>query len=487
MTLVTTPKYEVLFSYETPVAALEIASGKLFKTDKKWSVTTSRQINKWLGGEEAEARPQEFFDGLNEAVKKAKIEESVINSIIESINWISNRQMSVIKESTVDYGTVEYGGETYTLLDNAEPTNRLLPGNYDNISDVSDGEEYQFEMSCPARNENGDECIVYWIFTDIKGEGGNEDYSNFDYDDVDRVKCDGVNESVEDDGDKLWWTSSSGNIEIQMSLDQAESVSVGGQDASGAVAEVLEDPFIQDQLAKISDEELIKALSEYGAWDDEELQDRARNEERLIWIAGGDISEEQFMKGSDEEELQEDTQNYNDKFYVFDDGGEDSESGSTDRYTIILADDYDREVDTENVDEQTPIPCLISGNDPRGTSGHDSIVLKDLIKVLNAPEMEYKKDTYLGDRIEFSQLPEAVQKFAISEYDYALSEEKEQVNESGSLDQALQYMNQLIAKGVEYPDAHTQAIMKFDVDGDDLADLYDNQDLQEIVNVFNTR
>lgn len=268
MTLVTTPKYEVLFSYETPVAALEIANGKLYRTDKKWSVTTSRQINKWLGGEEAELRPQEFFDGLNEAVKKAKMEESVINSITESINWIANRQMSVNEAEEVE-------------------------GN---------------DMDSEAE-------------------------------------------------DKLWWTSSSGNIEIQMTLDQAESVSVGGQDASGAVAEVLEDPFIQDQLAKISDEELIKALSEYGAWDDEELQDRARNEERLIWIAGGDISEEQFMKGSD-----------------------------------------------EDLDE---------------------------------------------------------------------------ANQSGSLDQALQYMNQLIAKGVEYPDAHTKAIMKFDVDGDDLAYLYDNQDLQE--------
>jgi len=51
----------VLFSYETPVAA--ITTEGAFKTEKKWSNTTSRHINAW-GGKEWTTRPQAFFDAL---------------------------------------------------------------------------------------------------------------------------------------------------------------------------------------------------------------------------------------------------------------------------------------------------------------------------------------------------------------------------------------------------------------------------------------
>lgn len=60
----------IFFSYKTPVAAFVSGEGYL-KTEKKWSVTTSRHINKWLdkiGGVGtsaiAQTRPQEFFDNL---------------------------------------------------------------------------------------------------------------------------------------------------------------------------------------------------------------------------------------------------------------------------------------------------------------------------------------------------------------------------------------------------------------------------------------
>jgi hypothetical protein len=63
----------VLFSYKTPVAAWVSGIGYL-RTDKKWSNTTSRHINQWLGDSyvsgrgindgSAQFRPQEFFDGL---------------------------------------------------------------------------------------------------------------------------------------------------------------------------------------------------------------------------------------------------------------------------------------------------------------------------------------------------------------------------------------------------------------------------------------
>ncbi len=37
----------VLFSYETPVAAI-LPSGRAVRTAKKYSVTTTKHINKWL-------------------------------------------------------------------------------------------------------------------------------------------------------------------------------------------------------------------------------------------------------------------------------------------------------------------------------------------------------------------------------------------------------------------------------------------------------
>lgn len=52
----------VLFSYKTPVAAN--IGGQLYRTDCRWSVTTSKHINKWLNGAKAEYKEQAFFDGL---------------------------------------------------------------------------------------------------------------------------------------------------------------------------------------------------------------------------------------------------------------------------------------------------------------------------------------------------------------------------------------------------------------------------------------
>lgn len=53
----------ILFSYRTPVAA-QTADGFYVRTDKHWSVTTSRHINKWLSGARCEVKPQSYFDGL---------------------------------------------------------------------------------------------------------------------------------------------------------------------------------------------------------------------------------------------------------------------------------------------------------------------------------------------------------------------------------------------------------------------------------------
>ena len=52
--------YQVLFSYQTPVACL--SDNGYYRTSTKWSSTTSRHINKWLEGVKYEVQPQNWFD-----------------------------------------------------------------------------------------------------------------------------------------------------------------------------------------------------------------------------------------------------------------------------------------------------------------------------------------------------------------------------------------------------------------------------------------
>lgn len=59
----------ILISYETPVA-LHIEGMGYIVTEKKWSRTTSRHINKFLNGDKPyKTETQEFFDNLLSEVK----------------------------------------------------------------------------------------------------------------------------------------------------------------------------------------------------------------------------------------------------------------------------------------------------------------------------------------------------------------------------------------------------------------------------------
>ena len=55
-----------LFSYKTLVAAN--VAGVWYRTSKKWSVTTSKHINKWLDGINAQAIEQDKLESLFEHV-----------------------------------------------------------------------------------------------------------------------------------------------------------------------------------------------------------------------------------------------------------------------------------------------------------------------------------------------------------------------------------------------------------------------------------
>jgi len=56
---------QVFFSYETPVAA-RTDTGELVRTSTKYSVTTTKHINKWLNGCEAAEVPQAVINDLVE-------------------------------------------------------------------------------------------------------------------------------------------------------------------------------------------------------------------------------------------------------------------------------------------------------------------------------------------------------------------------------------------------------------------------------------
>ena len=57
----------VFFSYETPVAA-RLASGALLRTSAKYSVTTTKHLNKWIDGWPAVLVDQSVIDNLTNEV-----------------------------------------------------------------------------------------------------------------------------------------------------------------------------------------------------------------------------------------------------------------------------------------------------------------------------------------------------------------------------------------------------------------------------------
>lgn len=87
-----------------------------------------------------------------------------------------------------------------------------------------------------------------------------------------------------------WFTSSSGQIEFQMTMGQAESMSHSGQ-CDSDVAAGQECPSLAKQLATIDPAILRAELKDYGAWTDEELTDHETNLNRILWLAANDIQE----------------------------------------------------------------------------------------------------------------------------------------------------------------------------------------------------
>jgi hypothetical protein len=88
-----------------------------------------------------------------------------------------------------------------------------------------------------------------------------------------------------------WWGSSSGRIELHLTMDQARFGGHTGH-CDADIAELRRDPSIIEQLSAIEPATLRAELREYGAWSDAELANHDANLSRLLWIACSDIREE---------------------------------------------------------------------------------------------------------------------------------------------------------------------------------------------------
>ena len=88
----------------------------------------------------------------------------------------------------------------------------------------------------------------------------------------------------------MWFTSSSGRIEFQMTKAQAQSATHPGRCDDDVMA-LSEQPNMRRQLAKIEKGELARELKEYGAWSEIELADHTQNLQRIVWLAAGEIAD----------------------------------------------------------------------------------------------------------------------------------------------------------------------------------------------------
>lgn len=80
--------------------------------------------------------------------------------------------------------------------------------------------------------------------------------------------------------------------ELQITKNQALFGSHKGA-CDDDIAELRNLPVIRRQLNKIDKSKLVLELSEYGAWEENELQDHESNLDRILWIACGNIIDEQ--------------------------------------------------------------------------------------------------------------------------------------------------------------------------------------------------
>jgi len=82
-------------------------------------------------------------------------------------------------------------------------------------------------------------------------------------------------------------------FDLYFTRQDVDSMPLSGQ-CDDTVKIIAKKPYIVRQFANIDNSKLIKELSEYGAWDNIELQDKQANIERIIWLGCLGIKENLF-------------------------------------------------------------------------------------------------------------------------------------------------------------------------------------------------
>ena len=89
---------------------------------------------------------------------------------------------------------------------------------------------------------------------------------------------------------KRWFSTGSGRIEFELRLSDAHYGHHSGR-CDDDITDLRKVPYIAEILGSINVELLRNELSEYGAWDADELADHDANLDRILWLACADICE----------------------------------------------------------------------------------------------------------------------------------------------------------------------------------------------------
>lgn len=87
---------------------------------------------------------------------------------------------------------------------------------------------------------------------------------------------------------RYWWSSSSGRIELKLTLEEAHTGYHPGR-CDSDIDYLMGTDSLESQLKALDPAIVAGELQGYGAWDEEELRDHQANLERLLWIASGDL------------------------------------------------------------------------------------------------------------------------------------------------------------------------------------------------------
>lgn len=93
----------------------------------------------------------------------------------------------------------------------------------------------------------------------------------------------------------FWFSTSSGRIELAILGDDASAGS-HSDSCDNDIEALLTVPYIAEQIDAIDPKLLADELREWGAWDDAELSDHEQNKARILWLACGDIADEQVTR-----------------------------------------------------------------------------------------------------------------------------------------------------------------------------------------------